>query len=118
MDELERTLRYIEKDMIIELKNHTIAKWSNSLNALAYYNMSKENYIKYYKNQFHNKKDKDIIEEACLNKLKFGLMDKAKFKELLNNSTDYWFTTTVRSKDGKKSIRIRTNERIEVLKLL
>ena len=88
-NKLNEDIEYINNELLAKLKNGSYCKFSRVLNSISILQITKEQYIKYWRMSYkNNEADLKKIIEACENKFSNGILSKDEMLELLKSSKD------------------------------
>lgn len=86
---LEEDKKYIKSEVISLQPNGLLCKYSNILKCVCCYNMSKDQYVRYWVSRYHrNAKDVEVIKQYCEDLLENHLTPIDKMIELVKKSKD------------------------------
>lgn len=83
-----KDIKYIKNELIAKQPNGNYCKFSKMLNAVSVFNLTKDQYINYWKKLYKNTPYLKEILNLCNLKLQEGLVSVPDMIELINKSSD------------------------------
>lgn len=86
---LQEDIEFIKNEIIAKQPNGNYCKYCKILEAVIVYDLSEQQYVNFWKQQYRNEKHRQRIIEACKEKLYNNTISAKEMIDLISKSTDY-----------------------------